>query len=112
MFEPSDGPVVFVGLVRHDYTGEWPTVKIAMSQAALERKIAEVLLGEARLLEAAEEWEDENAQLFVEQVRRGDQLWDAITAYCETTDWETNVDWIGLYLPAVEVTEDLDQILS
>ena len=111
--ETSDEPVVFVALVRHAYTDEWPTVKIATSQAALERKVAEVLLGEGGLREAAAEpeWEDEDAQLFVEQIRRGDPLWEAIRAYCEATGWDSDVDWIGLYLPAVEVNEQLDEIL-
>ena len=109
--ETSDEPVVFVALVRHAYTDEWPTVKIATSQAALERKVAEVLLGEGGLREAAAEWEDEDAQFFVEQIRRGEPLWEAIRAYCDATEYETSVDWIGLYLPAVEVTEVLDEVL-
>lgn len=109
--ETKDEPQVFVALVRHGYGEDWPTVKIATSQAALERKVADLLLEEGRLLKAAEEGEDEDAVAFVERVRQGDPLWDVIRSYCEATEWEVCVDWIGLYLPAVEVTDALDELL-
>ena len=109
MCELSDGTVVFVALVQHPYTDGWPTVKIATSPAALQRKIVDVLLGEGRVRKAAKR-KDKNAQFFVEQIRRGDPLADAIVTYCYATEYRASVDWIGPYPFALEETEELDKV--
>lgn len=117
---------VYVALVEHRRTDSWPTVKIAVSQAALERKVAETLLEEGGVWEEFQEeeededeedsWAGEEERDFVAGLRRatreGETLREVIDAYCDAKYWKVGVDWIGMYLPGVEITDDLDEVVD